>query len=552
MVHYRFLALLVALTLTLRAQHPSLPKPGTLDGMGVNIHFTDPVPGELEMIKAAGFRWVRTDITWVSTERERGVYDFSRQDRLVAALAKAGIRAYFILDYGNPLYADPGDKHPFTSRAGTPEFRAAFVNWAVAAVSRFRGKGIVWELWNEPNNEGFWKPKPNVADYIALVKETAAALDAAGLRAKSRTATTPGECFIGPASNKFDLPFFDACFTAGLLDVFDAVSVHPYRQAAPETAAAHYRELRLLISRHSPRRIPIISGEWGYSTAWKGHSDQLQGSYLPRMFLTNLANDIPLSIWYDWRDDGDDAGDPEHRFGIVRRRPTGDERQPFTPKPAYTAAKAFSESRLQIPKELRLPDNEAIKPVKEIRRELSGIFKQCELTGDGDAPVQSEQRIAVEHPIAGPCPLGTPSQHLFYKFPAGAKYLRIVPKDDARKLEGKPKEFGLWLHGDAQGGTPAIRLRDETGQIFQARGEPITWTGWRYLRFPMDPEADSEQTLVPMPESGGMQRIKWGTWGGAKDGKVRGALSWDTLFLLDGNKRPFDGDIYLSAPTLVY
>ena len=27
-------------------------------GMGVNIHFTDPKPGEIKMIAAAGFRWV--------------------------------------------------------------------------------------------------------------------------------------------------------------------------------------------------------------------------------------------------------------------------------------------------------------------------------------------------------------------------------------------------------------------------------------------------------------------------------------------------------------
>jgi hypothetical protein len=27
---------------------------------------------------------------------------------------------------------------------------------------------------------------------------------------------------------------------------------------------------------------------------------------------------IPLSIWYDWRDDGTDPKEPEHHFGTVR------------------------------------------------------------------------------------------------------------------------------------------------------------------------------------------------------------------------------------------
>src|SRR5947208_12539889 len=41
-------------------------------GLGVNIHFTEPEPGEMKMIADAGFRWVRTDFKWEATERERG------------------------------------------------------------------------------------------------------------------------------------------------------------------------------------------------------------------------------------------------------------------------------------------------------------------------------------------------------------------------------------------------------------------------------------------------------------------------------------------------
>src|SRR5690349_24706314 len=113
------------------------------------------------MIRDAGFKWVRMDLGWGGTERKPGEYDFSAHDRLAAALEKNGLRAVFILDYGNPLYAEPGEKQPFTSRAGTDEFRAAYAKWAAAAVAHFAGSGYLFELWNEPNNEGFWKPKPN-------------------------------------------------------------------------------------------------------------------------------------------------------------------------------------------------------------------------------------------------------------------------------------------------------------------------------------------------------------------------------------------------------
>ena len=214
---------------TLAAPHPSLPPPVVPECLGVNIHFTDPQRGEMEMLAAAGFKWVRMDFSWAGTERKAGEYDFSAYDRLVAALEKHKLRAVFILDYGNPLYAAPGDKQPFTSRAGTAEFRDAFAKWAVAAVSHFKGRGTLWEMWNEPNHEGFWKPKPNAAEYAALAKATGAALRKAGLLGEK------GEAFIGPATSTIDLPFLEECFKAGLLSDWDAVSVHPYRQQAPET-----------------------------------------------------------------------------------------------------------------------------------------------------------------------------------------------------------------------------------------------------------------------------------------------------------------------------
>ena len=74
-----------------------------------------------------------------------------------------------------------------------------------------------------------------------------------------------------------------------------------------------------MIDRYAPqgKKLPIISGEWGYSSAWNKHDETRQGKMLPRQWLVNLAQDVPLSIWYDWHDDGQDAKEPEHHFGTV-------------------------------------------------------------------------------------------------------------------------------------------------------------------------------------------------------------------------------------------
>ncbi len=297
------------------------------DGLGVNIHFTDPRPGEMEMLAAAGFRWVRMDFAWGGTEREKGKYDFSAYDRLMAALEKHKVRALLILDYSNRHYDDG-------LSPASDEGRAAFARWAAAAARHFRGRGILWEMYNEPNIKQFWKPKPDVKQYAKLAMEVGKALREA----------TPEELYTGPATSQIDFPFLEGCFKAGLLEYWCAVTVHPYRQKAPETAAEEYARLRQMIDKYAPKgkEIPILSGEWGYSAAWRSFDDAKQGKMLPRQWLVNLASDVPLSIWYDWHDDGPDPKEAEHHFGTVLH-PYHAGREPvYDPKPAYLAAKTLT------------------------------------------------------------------------------------------------------------------------------------------------------------------------------------------------------------------
>jgi len=121
-----------------------LPDPVVPEGLGVNIHFTDPQPGEMEMLAQAGFKWVRMDFAWNATEREKGVYDFSAWDRLLTVLEAHKIRAVLILDYSNPHY--DGGLSP-----ASDEGRVGFARWAAAAVRHFRNRGVLWEMYNEPN-----------------------------------------------------------------------------------------------------------------------------------------------------------------------------------------------------------------------------------------------------------------------------------------------------------------------------------------------------------------------------------------------------------------
>ena len=296
------------------------------DGLGVNIHFTDPKAGEMKMIADAGMRIIRMDFAWNGTEREKGKYDFTAYDRLIAALEPHGIRSLFILDYSNKNY-DNG-LSPCSA-----EGRRAFAQWAAAAVQRFKGRKILWEMYNEPNIF-FWKPKPDVRAYTLLALEVGKAI----------RAVAPDEAYIGPATSEIDFAFLEECFKAGLLEYWSAVSVHPYRQQAPETVTPEYARLRRMIDQYAPKGkvIAIHSGEWGYSAAWGKYDETTQGKMLPRQWMVNLANDVPVSIWYDWHDDGQDPKEAEHHFGTVSNPYFAGREPVYDPKPAYKAAKTLT------------------------------------------------------------------------------------------------------------------------------------------------------------------------------------------------------------------
>jgi hypothetical protein len=302
----------------------SLTKP-IHDGFGVNIHFTHPQAGELEMIAAAGFKWVRQDFFWDGTEKKKGEYNFKEYEFLMSELDKHNMSAILILDYGNALY---GEKS-VTTDVG----RKAYAQWAATAVDHFKGRGILWEIWNEPNGDGFWFGHHNASEYAAMALEAVKAI-----RAK-----TPNEIIIGPAVSGLDFDFQEICFKAGLLNYWDAVSVHPYRQVPPESVINEYDHLKSMIARYGPKdkNIPIISGEWGYSAAWNGFNETVQGKFLPRELLLNVMNGIRVSIWYDWHNDGTNKKEPEHNFGIVEYDYHAGANPVYKPKEAYLSAKAM-------------------------------------------------------------------------------------------------------------------------------------------------------------------------------------------------------------------
>ena len=281
---------------------------GASNDFGVTIEFYRDADKQAELMVAAGVRWVRIDLAWSAAEPEAGRYDFRTWDRFLDAFEPQGIRVLFILDYGNRLY---DDGLPPSTASG----RAAFAAFAGAAARHFRGRAA-WEIWNEPNLPQFWAGTPDPAGYVALARAAAAEI-----RREDRRAWILGPSLGG---STFDFAYLSATFNLGLLDIVDAVSVHPYGAAYPEAAPAFYDEVRRRIALRAPDRdIPVVVSEWGYAV--EGLGTEKQAEYLLRALDTNRRSGIPLTIWYNWQE----PITPWHSFGLLDVR--------GRPKPAYDA-----------------------------------------------------------------------------------------------------------------------------------------------------------------------------------------------------------------------
>jgi polysaccharide biosynthesis protein PslG len=354
--------------LPLLASGVEIPEPVLPAGVGVNIHFVTGQERDLDMIAGAGFKFIRMDFHWESIETGKGEYNWTGYDELLANLEKRNLRAILILDYSHRLYEEsvtspnPINHKPERTTASPqhPESIAAFARWAAAAAKHYAGRHVLWEIWNEPNGN-FWSPKPNAEQYAALALATAKAIREAD----------PQAAIIGPASSGFPWAFLETFLKSGVLEYLAGVSVHPYRSPSkpPETAASDYQKLRALIDRYAPPSkrdpIPILSGEWGYSTWKRGVSLETQAAFAARQQLANLLNGVPLSIWYDWKNDGTDPNENEHNFGTVL--------PDLTLKPAYRA-------------------------IKTLTRELNGcrIVRRLALANDKDYALLCEDRAGYQ------------------------------------------------------------------------------------------------------------------------------------------------------------
>lgn len=292
----------VSHTLATRSPHVTPALPGSEifgDRLGVSWHADHGISGTADKLRDAGFGFVRMDLRWDWVESETEVkFDFAWYDNVFNGMQLRGIGALFILGYGHKRY-------DLKTQAGID----GYGRYCEETARHYAGKGVRYELFNEPDlNWGGTQ-----AEYAAFYQ--------AGIAGVRRG--DPQAQVSNGGLSWFNWPQLKSSLQSGGVKGAAAMAVHGYRNDRPETVVDSVIALSWVQRRFNERKRPIWMTEWGYSNSTIGLTPrsseyyQKQAALYARMVLTQWMLNLPVIVLYDAKDDGTNAADEQHNFGLL-------------------------------------------------------------------------------------------------------------------------------------------------------------------------------------------------------------------------------------------
>ncbi len=278
---------------------------------------------DLQLIKEAGFQWVKQDFAWREIEgAAKGAFDWSRADTVVQlAYDKYGLKILARVDR-QPAWANPNCVGP--GEMGPPLNFQDYADFLRALASRYRGKIAAYAIWNEPNLAREWcNQPPDPAEYVQLLKVAYGAIKSADPNAIVISAgLTPTGGPMPVAMN--DVEYLDGMYRAmggNSEGYFDVLGAHaPGYKAPPEVSPdeveanpdrygrgrwftfRRVEDLREVMERYGDTGRQVAILEMGWTTDprpdspyyWHAVTEEQQADYLVRAYRFAKQN------WSPW------------------------------------------------------------------------------------------------------------------------------------------------------------------------------------------------------------------------------------------------------------
>ena len=272
---------------------------------------------EVALLKDLGVRYVRLEFLWWQIEPERGRFEWSVTDYIVAKCREAGLELVPQLVYA-PNWAAPKPIDP-------PADPMDYYRFVQVVVLRYHKEIHYWEMWNEPDIQGKYFSGDAAAYVNNLLKpgyEAAKAVDP--------------DCFvlIAGISQGGGTDFLVRCYRAGAAPYFDIANYHCY--GSPKDVIRLGADFRGIMAAHGDEAKPLWLTEYGYMELAAPHDLYQQ------MLIRAIHTDNPYiqaAFYYELRDD-DIYDAPDH---VLKSETFGLLTKDYTPKDAYATFKGIAQ-----------------------------------------------------------------------------------------------------------------------------------------------------------------------------------------------------------------
>ncbi|NQX17048.1 endo-1,4-beta-xylanase [Rathayibacter sp. VKM Ac-2857] len=425
---------------------------------GINSFLTEqdsPVEADRQaaLLEDASVRWAREEFEWKRIEPRRGFYDWAKFDQAVAISRARNVDMIGKLAYSAPWASSaPAGTAADVAQYYPPSDTAAFAAYAAATVERYKDRVHVWEVWNEPNTDYYWRGG-TAQQYGALLRAAYSAIKAA-----DPTATV----LVG-GLDQFSDPFMQGVLDAGAGDSYDGLAIHTYAvSGAPEVSAipTYLDAAEAFLARTSPER-----GLWITEVSWAtcgscahATSEADQAAFLSRSYLDAAARGIRAIAWYNLVG-GSDQENFLDTYAVTEKS--------GRLKPAYTA----------------------LKDVGAILAEGTAVGRAGATAAS--APVRVDDfgtlsKFAVSTIGGGSATLGTTASNysgaasleLDYDFSGSSRGAQI---QTSRPVTGSPTAVSVWVNGDASASPVYLKITDATGETFQGLVGNVGAPGWEKM-----------------------------------------------------------------------
>ena len=272
----------------------SIPIPSTFIGLSVGdyvdlhpaLHF-----GTTRSWDGGG---IFAPISWADLNPSAGVYKLSAVDKYVEFNKRGGSQG--IYTFGRTptwLSSQPGNNssHYGPGQCAPPTSMQAWDDFVAAIANRAAGNIRYWELWNEPQDGGYYCG--DIATMVTMAKHASAILKSIDPNALllSPSATGPG----GPA-------WLASFLAAGGGNYVDIIAFHGYFSAKAEDIVGVIANYKTVTAANGVGAKPI----WDTEASWAGSgnlgspSPSEQEAFIPKAFLLRWSQGLSRFVWYQY------------------------------------------------------------------------------------------------------------------------------------------------------------------------------------------------------------------------------------------------------------